>query len=222
MTGGRPTSGLPVRSVALTLLLLLLTACVPAAQSELPREVRGPQVHAERQKAISVADDALSRATGSAPVQAGLDGCLDLRAERSGYTWRCSVLRSTTLTGTDVEETLAVQHERLRGLGCTAYPGLATTARRYEAGITPAYLYDVDYRCDDQVVVVIRFSEPDDPSLAAKTDLGTVIHGPGRGNVISEQTFAPDVVRSLKADSTKRLIMVVTVQKSYWMLPRGA
>ena len=42
------------------------------------------------------------------------------------------------------------------------------------------------------------------------------------GNVISEQTLAPDVVRSLKADSTKRLIMVVTVQKSYWMLPRGA
>lgn len=210
----------PAVLAAVVGLLLVVSGCVPAAQSELPREVRGPQVHAERQKAISVADDALSRATGSAPVQASLDGCLDLRPERSGYTWRCAVIRATTLTGTDVAETLSAQHERLRPLGCTAYPGLAQTVRRYEAGVTPSYLYDIDYRCDAGVIVVIRFSEPSDPALAAKTDLGTILYGPGRSNVIAEQGFSPDVVRSLQADTTKDLIMVVTVQKSYWMLPR--
>lgn len=205
--------------VAALLVAAMVTGCTPAARSELPREARGTEVHAKRLKAGSAADELLRKIAIGTPIQASLDGCLDLRANRSGYLWRCSVVRAATVVGDDAMTTLGTQHDLLRDLGCSAYPGLVTTQTRLQQGLQPRLLFDVEYRCPDQSLVMIRFSDPSDPDLGSKVDLGNLQRGPGRGNLISEQPFSSAAVEQLRSDASTNLIMVVAVARTYWMMP---
>ncbi|MFW6599643.1 hypothetical protein ACQBAU_09205 [Propionibacteriaceae bacterium Y2011] len=198
---------------------VVVAGCAPAANSELPREVRGAEVHAERQRATATADEYLLQATNSSPMQANLDGCRDLRPEHSGFLWACSVIRATTVTGGDVRVALDEQHQRVRALGCSAYPGIQTRKTRLDEGLPVSMLYDVTYSCPDGVVIVIRFSEPTDSGLPQKLDLTTVSPGPGPANVVSEQKFSEQTVRTLTGDTTQQAVLVVAVQKDYWAMP---
>ncbi|MFX4270630.1 hypothetical protein ACQBAR_08435 [Propionibacteriaceae bacterium Y1685] len=199
--------------------LAAVTACAPAARTELPREARGATVHAERQKASALTDDYLRRINNSGPVQGTLDGCEDLRPQHVGFSWRCSITRAGTITDTSVDTALTGLHERLRTEKCSAAPGLQATLRRHKEGLAPAYLYDVDYLCPNGIVVVIRFSEPTDKTLPQKLDLRETRYSPGGANVISEQPFAAETVDALQADESKKVIMLIAVQKQYWQMP---
>lgn len=207
----------------LTVLVLLLgVACAPAARTEVPREARGKEVHAERLKAFAIADDYLLQATNAAPLQGSLDACRDLRGAHTGYLWSCSVVRTTTVSGQDAEGALIEQHQALAGLRCSAYPGLETTRQRLSDGLEPRYLYEVNYHCPDQVLITIRFSEPGDPDLNSKVALGELQYGPGTGNVVSSQPVSPEVVQRLNSDTSQGIIMVVSVIRTYWMMPDPA
>ncbi|MDN5727348.1 MAG: hypothetical protein L0G99_15680 [Propionibacteriales bacterium] len=201
------------------LLAVLLPGCAPAARTELPREARGASVHAARQKASALTDDYLRRINNSGPVQGTLDGCEDLRPQRVGFAWRCSITRAGTVTGTSVNDSLSGLHTRLRAEGCSAAPGLQATLRRNREGLAPRYLYDVDYRCAQGVVVVIRFSEPNDPTLPQKLNLRETTYSPGGANVISEEPFAAETLDAMRADKSKKVIMLIAVQKQYWQMP---
>jgi len=199
--------------------LALVAACTPTARSELPREARGAEVHAKRLKEGALADELLRKIAPSAPLQGSLDGCLDLRSNHAGYLWRCTMVRAATVTGDDPAATLEAQHRLLRDLGCSAYPGLLTTEERLKQGLQPRFLFDVEYRCPDESLVMIRFTEPEDPDLSSKVDLGNLQRGPGRGNVISEQPFSAAAIEQLRSDTSVKLIMVVAVARTYWMMP---
>lgn len=216
------SASVPARWFALLAGLLaavVIAGCAPAARSELPREVRGTEVHAKRLKSGAAADELLRKVAVGSPLQASLDGCLDLRANHSGYLWRCSVVRAATVVGEDPAATLEAQHTRLRDLGCAAYPGLITSANRLKQGLQPRFLYDVEYHCPDQSLVLIRFSDPEDPDLASKVDLTNLQSGPGRGNVISDQPVSPAALDQLRTDTSTKLVMVVAVARTYWMMP---
>lgn len=204
------------------LVVLVSAACAPAARTEVPREARGKEVHTQRLKSFAVADDYLLQATNAAPLQGSLDGCRDLRGGHTGYLWRCSVVRTTTVTGQDPAAALTAQHQALAGLHCSAYPGLETTGRRLADGLEPRYLYEVNYHCPDQVMITIRFSQPGDPDLESKVALGELQYGPGTGNVVSSQPVSADVVKRLNSDTSEQVIMVVSVIRTYWMMPDPA
>lgn len=207
-------------SIVLLAVLLVLSACAPAARSsELPREARGPEVNAERQTATALADDYLRRVTDSAPLYASLDGCRDLRPRHSSYQWSCTVVRATAITGLNAATALHDQQARLAAEHCSAYPGLGITLQRLGEGLEPRFLYDVDYRCPQNLMVTIRFSTPTDPDLGAKLDLGMLLHGPGVGNVVSEQPVSDDVVKQLSGDTSQEIIMIVAVIRTYWLMP---
>lgn len=210
-------------AVLVTVLVLFLgVGCAPAARTEVPREARGKEVHAERLKSFALADDYLLKATGAEPLQGSLDGCRDLRGLHTGYLWRCSVVRATTVVGQDAEVALIKQHQELVDLHCSAYPGLETTRQRLADGLEPRYLYEVNYHCPDRVMITIRFSQPDDEDLATKLRLGDLQYGPGAENVVSTQPMSSDVVQRLSSDSSQQIIMVVAVIRDYWMMPDPA
>lgn len=217
MTSRRVRSGWG--GLLLALLMLVAVGCAPAARTEVPREARGKEVHAQRLKAFALADEYMLEATDSAPRQGSLDGCRDLRGDHTGYLWRCSVVRATTVTGRDAEVALTEQRERLAALHCSAYPGLGTTRQRLAEGLEPRHLYEVDYHCPDRVMITIRFSEPEDDGLPTKLSLGELQYGPGTGNVVSSQPIPSAVVQRLRSDDTQQIVMVVAVIRTYWMMP---
>lgn len=206
-------------ATALLAAVLVVAGCTPAARSELPRELRGPEVNSARQKAIGAADEDLRQLTGSAPLKANLDGCRDLRPRHAGISWRCAVVRTATVSNADAVAGLDDQHARLLDHGCAAFPGLATTRDRLASGIAVAELAEVTYHCPDSTIVSVRFSEPHDDDLAAKLDLTTLAHGPGAANVVSSQPVARANLDRLSDDRSQRVIMVVSVVRSYWSTP---
>lgn len=204
-------------TAALALLLLLVSACTPAARTELPRELRGPEVNAARQAAIGAADEDLRQLTDSAPLAANLDGCRDLRPRHAGFTWRCTVARMATVVAENADIGLQEQAERLGDLGCAAFPGLGTSRDELAAGVPIDELVEVSYHCPDRTIVMIRFSRPTDEDLAEKLDLTTLWYASGADNIVSGQPIAKANVDRLAADDSQELILVVAVIRTYWL-----
>ncbi len=198
---------------------LLVAACTPAARTELPRELRGPEVNAARQAAIGAADEDLRQLTGAAPLAANLDGCRDLRARHAGFAWRCTVTRMATVVAEDVTIGLQDQADRLRGHDCAAFPGLGTSQEQLEDGVPIEDLVEVSYHCPDRTIVMIRFSRPGDQQLRDKLDLTTLLQGSGADNVVSGKPIAKANVDRLIADDSQGLILIVSVIRTYWLTP---